>query len=253
MRVGGLIRWSRIGALAAAAVPLLMLSAGAQARSGAPRGVWEPVSYGEDIRLTSVFFVSRDVGWASGAAGTILHTTDGGATWQAQLGGDPSAADPEIERLHFFDERHGWAVQDRKLLRTTDGETWEEAGALPYAFGEYVFVSPTEGFAAATPATQGNADHVFRTQDGGRTWEPVAPCTVKAVVNGLTREIRCHIERFSFATPSVGYLVASQFYYCTCRWPPIVGKTEDGGATWQFVTGPGDATEAMLQDVFFTG
>lgn len=241
------------------ALALLLLAAGATAAAaqGAPagkamKGVWEPVSYSEDLGLTDVVFVTPEVGWVSGAKGTILHTKDGGSTWTPQLGGDPASPDPKIDRLRFYDERHGWAVQQGKLLRTTDGENWEEAGALPYAFADYTFVSPVDGFAAATPSTQGDADHVFRTRNGGGTWEPVARCTVKVVIDATTREIRCHLGRFAFPSRNVGYVVASQFNYNTSRWPPIIGKTEDGGETWQFLVGPGNPKEAMLSDLAFT-
>jgi len=53
------------------------------------KAIFEPVNYTEDLQLTDVFFVNELKGWVSGAAGTILHTKDGGDTWTAQLGGDP--------------------------------------------------------------------------------------------------------------------------------------------------------------------
>ncbi len=80
---------------------LLIVPASAWSQAAKPasaKGVWEPVSYTEDLELTDVAFVTPDVGWVSGDKGTILHTKDGGKTWDAQLGGDPAAADPEIER-----------------------------------------------------------------------------------------------------------------------------------------------------------
>src|SRR5437764_3265123 len=51
------------------------------------KGIFEPVNYGQDLTLADAFFVTADEGWVSGAAGTILHTTDGGKTWTPQLGG----------------------------------------------------------------------------------------------------------------------------------------------------------------------
>src|SRR5690348_2943741 len=76
------------------------------------KGIFEPVNYGQDITLTDVFFVSPDVGWVSGEHATILKTTDGGAHWTAQVGGDPSNGDKPIGQLRFLDARHGWAVTD---------------------------------------------------------------------------------------------------------------------------------------------
>jgi len=237
-------------------VGLVLLPASAWSQAAKPataRAVWEPVSYSEDLTLTDAFFVTPDVGWVSGDKGTILHTKDGGSSWTPQLGGDPASPDPKIDRLRFYDERHGWAVQGRnKLLRTTDGEAWEEAGALPTAFTDYQFVSPVDGFASATPSSQGNHDHIFRTRDGGGSWEVVASCKVKVVVEGTNRELSCTVERIVFPSRNVGYAIGSQFWFNTQRWPPIIGKTVDGGETWEFFVGPGNPKEAQLEDLAFT-
>jgi len=239
--------------LLTAALLALPASALSQAAKPTPgKGVWEPVSYTEDIELTDVAFVTPDVGWVSGDKGTILHTKDGGKTWEAQLGGDPAAADPKIKRLRFFDERHGWAIKDKKLLATTDGETWEEIAPLPQRMGDFVFLSPTDGFAVAGQTQYLHEPHnIFRTGDGGRTWEPGPVCEVKAVVEGLTKQLGCYLVRFHFPSRSVGYAIAEATCMGTCG-PPIMAKTEDGGETWRFFVGPGDMKVAALTDLFFT-
>jgi photosystem II stability/assembly factor-like uncharacterized protein len=242
------------------ALAALLLAAGVSvaAAQGAPagktaKGVWEPVSYTEDIELTDVAFVTQDVGWVSGDKGTILHTKDGGKTWEAQLGGDPAAADPKIERLRFADEWHGWAIKGKKLLATTDGENWEEIAPLPERMGDYVFLSPTDGFAAAGETQYLQEPHsIFRTLDGGRTWKQGPTCEVKAVVDGLTKQVPCYLVRFHFPSRSVGYAIAESTCPGSCG-PPIMAKTEDGGETWRFFVGPGDVKVAALNDLFFTG
>jgi photosystem II stability/assembly factor-like uncharacterized protein len=241
-------------ALLTAALLAVPASAFSQAAKRAPGGgVWEPVSYTEDIELTDVTFVTPDVGWVSGDKGTILHTKDGGKTWEAQLGGDPAAADPKIERLRFFDERHGWAIKDKKLLATADGESWEEIAPLPQRMGDFVFLSPTDGFAAAGQTQYLHEPHnIFRTQDGGRTWKPGPTCEMKAMVDGLTKQVGCYLVRFHFPSRSVGYAIAEATCMGSCG-PPIMAKTEDGGDTWRFFMGPGDAKVASLEDLFFTG
>ena len=128
-----------LAALLLAAGVSVAAAQGAPADKGA-KGVWEPINYPEDLKLTDVFFVTADVGWVSGAAGTMLHTKDGGKTWEAQLGGDPAAADPDIQRLRFFDERHGWAIKGEKLLATKDGANWEEIAPKLERMGDFVFV-----------------------------------------------------------------------------------------------------------------
>lgn len=48
--------------------------------AGAPRfkAIFEPVNYQQDLEIDDIVFVNDSVGWAAGAAGTILHTTDRG-------------------------------------------------------------------------------------------------------------------------------------------------------------------------------
>src|SRR5512134_2717204 len=44
--------------------------------------------------------------WAVGAFGTIFHSADGGATWEAQSSGTTE----HLFSVDFADEKHGWAV-----------------------------------------------------------------------------------------------------------------------------------------------
>lgn len=75
--------------------------------------------------LTDVAFVDETLGWAVGHDGVILHSADGGETWQAQR----VAPDEEtpLFSVDFEDARRGMAVGAFGLaLRTEDGgRTWE--------------------------------------------------------------------------------------------------------------------------------
>jgi photosystem II stability/assembly factor-like uncharacterized protein len=197
--------------------------AGAQQRY---KAVWEPVNFKQDLTLFSVFFVTPDIGWAAGDAGTIIKTTDGGATWTPQLGGDSQNDARAIKDLRFVDQNTGFAVQstgvgDHTLLRTTDGDSWSATGTVGQHRGDYIFISSTVGFQSAK-------NHIFATQDAGKTWRPVMPCAMAVDVGGLTRNVQCEMEHFQFPTPDVGYAMGSA--------PGNIGvfmaKTENGGASW---------------------
>ena len=79
--------------------------------------------------LRDVYFLDANRGWACGYAGSIIHTTDGGATWTPQMeapweygeGGTlPLAA--TLRSIVFQDAHRGWAVgDDGTILRTTNG------------------------------------------------------------------------------------------------------------------------------------
>ena len=105
-RVSAARRW--LAPLALSVSPLAVVPAFAQTDV---TGVWEPVNYNQDIELTDVFFVTPEIGYVGGAGGTILKTTDSGATWTALLGGDPLSEEREIRQLWFIDETTGWATQ----------------------------------------------------------------------------------------------------------------------------------------------
>ena len=74
------------------------------------------------LPLGSVFALDPLMAWAVGSRGTILGTTDGGATWQIQRSGTSQA----LAGIFFTNRLHGWAVgHSNTILKTTDGgQTW---------------------------------------------------------------------------------------------------------------------------------
>ena len=202
----------------------------------AVKGVWEPVNYPEDLTLNDAFFVTPEIGWVAGAGGTILHTRDAGATWTAQLGGDPQSKDAPIGRLRFVSETQGWAIQSAgiemyKLLSTTDGQRWSTVSTFR-AYGgllDYAFTTPTNGVHVAANE---NVAAIHHTTDGGRTWKeafPLNACRSRMEVQGLTRELSCTIKSLHMATATTGYA----FGGFTRPDVLLVLKTEDGGASWK--------------------
>lgn len=233
----------------------LAVSLGAQTPATPPafKGVWEPVSFGEDLDLREVFFVTITKGWAAGEKGTILRTIDGGATWTAQMGGDPAADEDPVTLLRFVDEQHGWAVKDGRVLRTEDGENWEDLGAVPFSIGDLAMSSAREGVASGHVGMGWVPSTLFHTTDGGKTWKETGACRVKAMVDGLNRELSCDVVRFQFVSATVGYLAART--HCVgsgCDGPPILARTDDGGASWRFFTLPADNGDIGVRDLFFT-
>jgi hypothetical protein len=83
--------------------------------------------------LTSVNFVDANNGWISGYSGTLLKTTNGGTTWEAQSGTSNLLTD-----VYFTDAFNGWAVGDNgTILHTTNG-------GLTFVEGERRDQVPTE-------------------------------------------------------------------------------------------------------------
>ena len=192
------------------------------------KGVWESVGYPADVEFTDVYFVTPDIGWVSGLSrsaagegGVILHTKDGGTTWTPQLG-DPESATRGFRAMQFIDGSHGWVAQyDGKLLRTTDGETWETVGDWSYG-KPYRFISPRVGFGL-------DGSTIKQTTDAGRTWNPVFQCQVKIQVDGLTQSGVCWLQDVQFPSPQIGFAVSSELP----NHASAIVKTEDGGTTWK--------------------
>jgi photosystem II stability/assembly factor-like uncharacterized protein len=213
------------------------------------KAIWEPVNVPEDLELKSVYFVSAEEGWVAGGktvmeGGVIYHTKDGGKTWELQIG-DPGSSDRGFSDLQFVDATHGFAVQGssgntHKLFTTSDGQNWVPSGTVPEHRYASFFTTPTTGF-VADPNKQ-----VIRTNDGGKKWEPVYACRIKAEIAGLTREVDCYIYGIHFPNPNVGYAIGGPLPEDSGN---VLAKTEDGGATWTaWVVLPGEsAHESSLR------
>jgi photosystem II stability/assembly factor-like uncharacterized protein len=206
---------------------LFILTGGASAQT---KGIWEAVNYSEDIDLRDVFFVTPEIGYVSGDAGTLLKTTDAGASWMPLLGGDPQSQERAIGQLWFVSPTVGWAAQvtssHTNLLHTTDGETWTRIGQIAEHYEDLAFANETTG--VFTKGTD-----IFQTRDAGKTWAKVFHCSTKAQLGGLTRETECNLWKVRYATPTLVYALGQS------RGDPkaaFILKSEDAGATWSVVS-----------------
>jgi photosystem II stability/assembly factor-like uncharacterized protein len=93
-----------------------------------PQSVPNPGAY-----LESIHFVNSNEGWAVGyqpksglpnARALMLHTTDGGITWEVvNTGIDVST----FQQVFFCNSKQGWVVYQSELFRTEDGgKSWRE-------------------------------------------------------------------------------------------------------------------------------
>jgi photosystem II stability/assembly factor-like uncharacterized protein len=86
--------------------------------------VWQQMPVPVQSNLNSIYFTDQTHGWAVGHDATILHSADGGATWQIQQ------FLPELDKplfdIYFRDTMNGIAVGAYGMFyRTSDaGKTW---------------------------------------------------------------------------------------------------------------------------------
>jgi len=195
------------------------------------KAIWEPVPFNKDIQLNAISCAGPETCWVAGAKSTILFTSDGGTTWQAQLGGDPESSDKDLAEIFFLDGNHGWAMTSSSgLMATTDGSTWAEMGALHATSRGLRFSTPQTGFVIDNH--NASESHTNRTDDGGTTWtQATPPCAVDALVDGLSRKLGCGMSRTQFVTPQTGFMGGSAALGMA-TYMATLSKTTDGGATW---------------------
>ncbi len=228
-------------------IPLFVLIAGAQNQPGkapaspaaAPRGaattppklkaIWERVAFNKDIDLNAVTCTAAETCWVVGDKSTIFHTTDGGKTWQVQLGGDPGSTDPDLNKVFSLDAKHGWAMTSGgKILGTTDGGNWVELSTVSGTTNGVWFLSPQVGFEIENPSSTTQST-LRRTDNGGKTWQDLSRCSVDTTVNGLPRKLGCMMEAAQFVSPTVGFMGGEAETGWLCKWPrsarrPTAGK-----------------------------
>jgi photosystem II stability/assembly factor-like uncharacterized protein len=112
--------------------------------------------------LVAVSFPDEKNGWAVGHEGIVLHTSDGGTTWEKQLDGKTAA---ELT-LHHFASKTGAdltpdveraARQAKALVDETNTQTLLDVA----------FETDKVGYVVGT------FNRIFRTEDGGKTWTPL--------------------------------------------------------------------------------
>jgi photosystem II stability/assembly factor-like uncharacterized protein len=178
-------------------------------------------------------------GWAVGVLGQLLITDDGGVTWTE---GDPGT-DLNLSHVEALDEQTvlvagiGFGLSDAITLpqpatfrRSDDGGvTWSVIslggyelrgleglydGRHAWASGERCEQIPNQPVCGVHPPT------LFRTDDGGETWSPVATGHRFSEMHFVSAEAGWAVE----------FACVDAVDYGTCR--PIVSRTDDGGATW---------------------
>ncbi|MFP5319333.1 MAG: WD40/YVTN/BNR-like repeat-containing protein [Acidimicrobiia bacterium] len=159
--------------------------------------------------LTDIVALNRESVWAVGSQ-RIVHTADGGSTWQRQYAGPA-----DLTSVEFVDRLHGWAVSRTALLATEDGGgCWTERPAPPTVLKEVDFVDARQGWGVGI-----DSGALVRTADAGRSWQRLpAPPRVKSV---------CFVDAYH------GWLAADALW-----------STSDGGGTWE-PTGFPDAPAAL--------
>lgn len=198
---------------------------------------------GLDFRDVEAFSAQRAILMAAGtgAASGLWRTEDGGRAWRKIL--DCHWDEGFFDGIAFWNDRAGLLVGDPvagalMILRTEDGgDTWVRAQrAPPTLAGEFAFAASGTSVCVqpgglAWIGTGGlGAARVWRSDDGGRSWEAAHSPLFQG------RE-SAGIFSIAFADARRGVIVGGDYLLPEAR-ERTAAWTEDGGLTWTLADVP---------------
>lgn len=216
-----------------------------------------PLAEGRQVTLTSFDMFDLQTGWGEQAAleegfsGYLLHTQDGGLTWQDVT---PPAGYPAGSRFFALDGAHAWvalaafwqgeSVEAGYVWRTSDGgATWQASTAIQPQVGEASllesfspqamhFLDKQRGWLVVAIGHYMHQDVlvILATEDGGLTWRQQTDKFSMGQGNGAA--MPCRVSGIAFRDPQMGYLAGDCLAVSVDDGFSIL-TTPDGGRTWQ--------------------
>ncbi len=211
-------------------------------------------------RIASVAGVPGDdhVYYAGAASGGVWKTTDGGKTFAPVFDAEPVqaigalAVTPSNPNIVWAGTGEAWAIRDADVMgdgiyKSTDaGRTWTNVGLHETGRIGRILVHPSNPdivYACALGRTTGPQQErgVFRTTDGGKSWQRVLFVDPNTGCSGLSLDPK---------DPNV--LLAGMWQVEMHTWAMFSGgpgsgvyRSKDGGATWQHLEGHGLPTSPV--------
>lgn len=199
-----------------------------------------PVAYPDIQMQHAVFFPSERVGYTAGNYGSIMKTTDGGASWTVIHSGafDTYTTRLNLRAIFFTSEQTGFVAGARKtccygdeldkgavLLKTADGgQSWQKRYFENVSnIHDLRFFNENEGLALFSVDIDSNTTErrLMRTADGGDSWTAV-PLPVRS------------IDSYTFyASPSTLTLLVTGE-----NGESLLATSADKGRNWSLRNGP---------------
>lgn len=202
----------------------------------APQGPWTELSSGVAVRLRGVSAASDTVVWASGGRGTVVRSTDAGATWTPLV--VPDAAALDFRDIDAVDDATAYVLSigngaASRIYKTADGgATWglQFTNDVAEAFYDAMAFWDRDSGVAVSDSVSG-AFVVRVTTDGGRTWPLV---DASRLPQALPNE-----GYFAASGTNVAVVGARQVWLGTgAAATARVLRSADRGATWQVAETP---------------
>jgi photosystem II stability/assembly factor-like uncharacterized protein len=193
---------------------------------------WTQAQVDTRAQLNAVTFVDAEHGWAVGEDAVIVHTADGGQTWQRQYDGRDADMKGPLLDVWFQDTQTGFAMGVfNKIFKTTDGGAswvdWYDHVDNIDEWHLFAIAGSTDGAIYITS----EAGLIFRSTDGGDNFVPVQTdhhgsfhgVLVSSAADGRDRLILTGVGGILYATTDGGE-----------NWTKLDSGTEAGlsGADW---------------------
>ena len=192
---------------------------------------WEAYDSTYDYSFQDIYFIDENNGWIVGymfideghSKGIILHTSNGGITWETQLviGGDSDYKRIKFNSIRMKDENVGWANSsppndgfgETDVFKTENGGVnWELITTFRYPTSRLKLAAGDTLWAGG-----GGYDVFAASPDGGKTWLNTDWPTYR------------YVSSISPYTGKIGWM-ASQHPFKDSTYQ--LNYTEDMGATW---------------------
>lgn len=184
------------------------------------QGSWNKLDVPTDHFLRAVHFTDSLYGWAAGNGGVIIHTEDGGNTWEVQ----ESQTEYDIADIVFLNRNFGWATAQNYihspfgtvLLKTNNGgETWihETYPQNDIFINCILFIDSLKVWMGGSPHA------LVKSEDGGQNWQQA---TIDTSILAFFP-----VLSIKFYDGNYGYACGGMFEIAGVIW-----RTSDGGETW---------------------
>lgn len=181
------------------------------------------IDEGVTTPLLDVWFADERNGYAMGAYGVLLHTADGGTTWQLLSN---RLDNPDNYHLYGMTRSVSGTLlivgEAGTLLRSVDGgASWDRPDA-PY-LGSFFGTTAGHDDSLLAFGLRGN---VFRSTDQGESWTPVATGDNRTLLAGTTRD-----DGPIFLVGSAGAVLTSDDNGVSFKTVPTSGNSVYSGVT----------------------